>query len=450
MLNNIQEHQEFFKKMIRYGMHPCFFDKENLYPANPYKRPLRLQDCEHIDFSKPITIDEINSNKNLIMNQLLLTIYEQDLLFLDEQLRDESHLKEFKNFYQPEFVGLGKNLRSTLERLTFDFLKNEIEIIGRWNKQNLHDYLREVILQQTTEDNLLCQAIERSQQPETAAKMLLIQMAPDFLSEASAMARTLPGAFGEQQSELMKIFIDEYGYGVHNTKHSTLFEHTLLSANMNKKIHHYYNSYLPTSLMLVNYFHFVCANKASWFKYLGALYYTEASIPHFNSQVSKLLKNLISGINTDYFDEHVHIDQHHERMVLEKLIFSNIDRYGETIIDDILEGFEAVRLLQRLADKDLIAQIIFNDNIQFPLSFKQLTQGPSQCFEEFRGDVTTAHIHAENELFSVVEGTLEFHCNGIQPIILHANEQIIIPAGRLHSTIALADKVVYIVQTQPS
>lgn len=275
------EDAQFIEMLNQYIRNPCFED-ESLIPSNPYKRNLRANDVVKVDFTQPITIEEVYSNKNLIINKLLLTIYEQDLLFLDINFKDQRTFNDFKTFYDPHFVALGKALRPTLEHLAFHFLKNEIEVIGNWDKNNLLTYLTNVIGKQELEKNTLCDQILSSTDPALAAKILLIQMAPDFLSEASAMGRCLLGAFSNEQSELMKIFIDEYGYGVHSEKHSTLFENTLLSANLNAAIHHYYNDYLPTSLMLVNYFHYVCSNKADWFKYVGALYYTEASIPHFN------------------------------------------------------------------------------------------------------------------------------------------------------------------------
>ncbi len=324
-------------------------------------------------------------------------------------------------------------------------LEKEIEVIGEWNKEKLEAYFLAVIEEQETQKSELCQVIANSKNPDVSSKMLLVQMAPDFLSEASAMARTLPGSFGEEQSALMKIFIDEYGYGVHRTKHSTLFEKTLDSVGMSKKLHHYYDSYLPTSLMLVNYFHYICSNKQLWFRYLGALFYTEASIPHFNKQVSAVLREFLPGIDTTYFDEHVHIDQHHRRMVLKELILTSIDQYGDAIIDDILVGFESFRLLQTLADKDLIEQINFVGQAKeippYDITDEKIV------FTEEKNELTSAHIHPKSELFSVLSGELNFHSNGVNTILLKAGEKIVIPKGRTHGTSIVSNSAQYSVES---
>ncbi|HAU0120049.1 TPA: iron-containing redox enzyme family protein, partial [Legionella pneumophila] len=429
---HIQQH---FKELLNIYLHnPCFTDAAFLNPPNPYVRPLRTSDTLNINYDSAVALPEVYTNKNLIINKLLLNIYEQDLLFLANGNACEAK-KDFANFYNPYYTAIGKALLPKLEQLAFNFLKDEIEIIGNWTKPKLLEYLINTILEQEKETSELCEAIVGSNNPIRAAKMLLIQMAPDFLSEASAMARALPGSFGIEQSELMKVFIDEYGYGVHETKHSTLFEATMLSANLNPTIHYYYNDYLATSLMLVNYFHCICKNKSDWFKYIGTLYYTEASIPHFNKQISKTLKNILPNINTKYFDEHVHIDKHHRRMVLEKIIATSIDKYGEEIIEDILFGFEAFKLLQNLADTDLAKQIQFSDQLDesyFPSNYTLLAE--SLTFNETELEITSAHLHADDELFQVTRGELIFYPNSLSPIILKANHRIVIPKGRLHST----------------
>ncbi|MBY0545339.1 MAG: iron-containing redox enzyme family protein [Gammaproteobacteria bacterium] len=419
------------ERLRAYINHECF-NPNKLHPAHPYQRPLRKSDLTDIDFSIPVTTHDLMSNKNLLLNKLLLTIYEQDLLFLNEDLSNSEAQKAFKLFYDPHFVAESKALKPDLEKLAFTFLDTEIETLGYWDKDHLVTYLSEIIKQQENQPSELCEFIAHTSNPVLACKMLLIQMAPDFLSEASAMARVLPGAYGQEQSEIMKVFIDEYGYGVYDMKHSSLFERTLDSIGMNRAIHYYYDAYLPTSLMLVNYFHFLCSNKQLWFRYLGALYYTEASIPHFNKQISTLLSKFLPSIDTSYFDEHVHIDQHHRRMVMNKLILTSIDKYGDNVIDEILKGFESFRLLQSLADQDLMEQVRFAEISDTGQSHQFV--GEHIIFTEQKNELSLSHIHNESELFTVLEGQLSFHNNGIDVFTLNAGEGVIIPKGRVHGT----------------
>lgn len=352
-MQELISNKHFYDILNIYVSNPCF--QQDLKPSNPYIRPINKDQVLNTDFSIPVNINTLLSEKNHLLHQLLFTIYEQDLLFLN--FPDKNAFNYFKMFYHPQWVAYGKVLKPTLEYLAFNFLKNEIEIIGGWNKSAAIKYLIEIIDEEETINSKICHSIQSSKNSAVAAQTLLIQMAPDFLSEASAMARTLPGSFGIEQSELMKIFIDEYGYGVHHTKHSTLFEKTMISVGLNSNIHHYYEDYLTTSLMLVNYYHYISNNKLEWFRYMGALYYTEATTPHFHKQLITTLKEFLPHANMEYFHEHIHIDKYHRRMVIEKIISTSIDKYGDHIIDDILSGFESFRMLQGIADNDFINHI---------------------------------------------------------------------------------------------
>jgi hypothetical protein len=118
-------------------------------------------------------------------------------------------------------------------------------------------------------------AIEDSSNPVHAAKTFLIQLAGDFLVESSAMSRNILGSYGSIQSELFKVVIDEYGYGVHQSKHSRLFEETLESVGLESTPHSYWQFYLTSSLMLNNYFNYISGDHSKFFRYLGAIFYAE-------------------------------------------------------------------------------------------------------------------------------------------------------------------------------
>ena len=59
------------------------------------------------------------------------------------------------------------------------------------------------------------------------------------------------------QSELFKIFIDEFGYGLYSAKHSTIFKGMLASVGLRTDLHAYWNFYLNSSLVGMNYFNYL-------------------------------------------------------------------------------------------------------------------------------------------------------------------------------------------------
>ncbi|WP_395840408.1 iron-containing redox enzyme family protein [Cystobacter fuscus] len=397
---------------------------------------------------------ELTSNRSLAIHRLLLNIYEQSMLFLPQRQLGEGDMAIFRAFYDAQSVALGQSLRANIEKAAFASLDEEIQISGPWNSDRLEDYLVGTITKYEQEPSGLMARIDAMRDPARAMKYLLIQQASDFLSEASAMARAIPGNYGPVQSELMKVFIDEYGYGIHDKKHSTLFEHCCTSAGLSPEAHTYYFHYLPSSLALTNYFHYICSNKHLWFRYIGALYYTEASIPHFNKAMSQSLKRAFGNkVNTAYFDEHVHIDKHHRRMVLDSIIKPTIEMHGTQVIPEILLGFESFRLLQDRADQDYLAQVAFIEKLEqqrghgfhADAATYEPLEAESLTFNEPKGELSFSHIHDDDELFSVTQGALEFFA-GPEPIVLEAGSSVVIPAGRLHGTRVISEACTYRVQ----
>src|SRR3990167_2383952 len=94
------------QQLLEYIAYSTLSSATNI-PTNAYQRPIDTQKLSHADFSSPITSSEIRSEKNRLIHQLLFTIYEQDMLFLDGQFCDPETQKEFRAFYDPRFVAQG-------------------------------------------------------------------------------------------------------------------------------------------------------------------------------------------------------------------------------------------------------------------------------------------------------------------------------------------------------
>jgi len=428
---------------------PENFDSDYIYNRPHGIRNTNISDEDFFRFS--ILSDNLLSNDSLVSNRLLMSIYEQNMLLLNEEKLSQNMQNQFFDFYDVQHIAMGRFLKPKLEHKCFSFLDDFIKISnGNWDSELLTSYFEEQIEQHESVPSNLCQYLEKEKNPDQA-KFVLIQMAPDFLTEASAMCKALPGSFGTVQSEFMKIFIDEYGYGVHSQKHSSLFEKCLESVNISSRMHKYYHFYLASSLMLVNYFHYVCENKRNWFRYLGALYYTEATIPHFNKQMSKVLKHIFGSgsVDTKYFDEHVHIDVFHKNMVLNNLILPSVETYGTSIIPDIIKGFEEFKFLQDVSDKDVLEQLKFSIN-SYPKNISEvcLRENPD-VFKEKKMEISFPHLHQNDELFYVKCGNIKFF-NGVNECVLKENDVLFIPKNRLHGTIAMSDDCEYFVSKEDS
>lgn len=428
-----------------------------LLEDNPFRRPLRIQDIPLFDFATPLDRAAAFSASGLFGHRLLLNMYEADLMFLpDGPWKGQE--QDFLQFYNEELRSAADLIRPHLEQHLFGFLDQEISPTGPWRGEEMRALFEERIRIANPEESPVMQAIRNAKDPKKAADFLLVQMAGDFLTEISAMARNILGSYGPHLSELFKVLIDEYGYGVFSEKHSTLFRSTLKSRGLSTHIHAYWQFYLAGSLALVNYFHYVSRNHRHFFRYLGALYYTEATLAKANQQQSFLLKHLFGKeMDTRYFDEHAHIDQHHGRMVIEKIIEPVVSQCGEFAAAEIVKGFEEFRLLQSMADEEFIAQIQVFDDIERHryLAHELLANADLMAslllkrFIEPQNELSLTHSHDTNEVFYIEEGVVELVLGPHSPVTLKKGEAIYIPRFCLHGSQVISEGACYITISLP-
>ncbi|WP_419114968.1 iron-containing redox enzyme family protein [Pseudomonas sp. H11T01] len=427
---------------------PHFSQPTSFYTNSPYQRPSRGQDITETLISGSLARDQLSSNSHLLAQRILLNIYEQDLVFLPKApLALDLH--EFKSFYNPALVACGKQIRPALENYLYHWLEQEIHVNGPWCLDSFVAHTSKVLDDIAHSDSKLYNVLTHSRDPQRAAKFFLTQCAGDFLSEASAMARNVLGNAGEYTSELFKILIDEYGYGIDKRKHSTIFENMLRELDMPPHVHHYWQFYTAGSLSLTNYFHYVSANHGELFRYIGAMYYTEATLALTTKHQSRAINTIFNGtVSTEYFDEHNHIDVHHGRMALQRLIIPMIKHFGPKIIPDLIRGFEEFKLLQDIADEELYAHIKWHDELDIHRARATTLHGnqcPDSTFTEVKNELSVLHTHANDELFWVESGELNFVVSPELSVRLSAGEGIVIPKGMIHGTYITSDHCTYTV-----
>jgi hypothetical protein len=198
-------------------------------PDNPFRRPLLTPSFESLELDRPLRLEELHGNASLVANRVLLSIYERDFVMLPSADLSAKR-KDFESYYSEGMRSTGEVIRPYLERYLFQCVEREVNVSGAWTVEAFTAYFEDYRARLKASDNqALMDAITSAKDPVAAAKMYLVQLAGDFLVESSAMSRNVLGNFGPLQSALFTVVIDECGYGVHETKHSTLFQKVLRS-----------------------------------------------------------------------------------------------------------------------------------------------------------------------------------------------------------------------------
>ena len=434
-----------------YAANPIYRESEDWEnDDNPYRRQLRPRDLHRLDFDKPLRRDQVLHYRSLAAQRMLTCIYEVDLAFLPRsELTAEKH-EDFRSFYSPGNRARGEAIRPALEDLAFGFLADEVIISGAWNVESLEVFLRELESRDNAVGRATEKAIRESSDPRRAARTWLIQCAANPLCGASAMLRNVLGNLGEVQSDWFDIVVDKCGRGMAAGSHRTHFERTLGSVGLREDVHHYWQHYLPGSLLMHNYFHYLGKNHELVFRCLGALFYTETTLAAFSARAAAMLTEVFDAhADVAYFAGH---DTRHGRTVLEKLILPVVQRCGPAAIPEILRGYEEVQVVARLAEEDLVAQIAWMDegsaNKQLHLPVYQgvlagRVDAPVVHVVEPYGELSNTHSHRGDQLCHVLSGTLRFVSGFQSQQLLHAGEGIVIWRDRLHGAIVESDECVY-------
>ena len=444
---------EIQRYLRQYAANPLFgYLKQWVIEDNPYRRPVDQQAVMEHDFSKPLKRDEAFNSSALAAQRMLFNIYETDFVFLPEK-ELVTKRSDFASYYSNENKLLGELIRPTLEAHLFGFLADEIDISGKWTASAVKSYLQSLIETHERSELDVLQLILASPEPEKAAITLMIQVAGDFLTESSSSARNLLGKFGTVQSELFKIAIDDYGYGVHQAKHSTLFENTMTTCGLSPNAHAYWHFYLTGSLALNNYYHYICRDHSKFFRSIGAIVVGESLFAHSCRKFSEMLRVVFGGkVDTYYFDEHYHIDAHHGRMAIDNVVAPAIAKYGDSIIPEIVRGMEELQLTTSLADEDFTAQVAWTDGLEeHRARAAQLFEGGLS--DEIESTKTTTGAHRDEHVMTrtfdtdrlcrVESGTLELVVGHDQSVQLQAGESVLIPRHRLHGTSSASPRCVY-------
>lgn len=266
----------------------------------------------------------------------------------------ESVVDLLRRHYDPVAMRDLDALRLDLEKELIEPLR--AEAASRMADVNAADYVSELLPAiRSTPPSALLLFMASSPHREHYYRHFLIQSSADLLAEASASALGLIGEFGEPQSALFRILIDEFGYGEHSKKHSVLFRNTLRGFGLDTEYNAYWPLFDTPALMVHNVIHYMFQSPRHFFKQVGFLLYAETSYQHSTGEHLRYLRRFHPGIDATYFGEHAHIDIHHTEMIVEEVVKPLIGKYGAQAAHEILTGAEMTRAVFAAADTHMLA-----------------------------------------------------------------------------------------------
>ncbi len=289
-----------------------------------------------------------------VRHQALLRSYQGRYILLPPKAHAGSILDRLKGHYDPRAMMELDRLRADLEDELITPLVEEARSAGA--AKSCADYIACLVPSlAAAPPNEFVTYVETTPEREHHYRNFLVQSSVDLLAEASASALGVIGEFGEPQSALFRILIDEFGYGTHAKKHSVLYRSTLGGFGLDQEYNAYWPLFDTPTLELHNVIHFMFQSPRNLFLQIGFLLYAEAAYQRSTSDHFRYLKRYHPGVDAHYFGEHAHIDIHHATMIAKEVAAPLVAKFGEEVGSEIVTGAELTRLAFERAGNHMLA-----------------------------------------------------------------------------------------------
>jgi hypothetical protein len=296
-----------------------------------------------------------------VKHQALFRAYQGRYVLLPTDVHDGSILCHLKRRYDPDDIARIDALRPGLEAELIGPLVDQAAAAAAAGG-DCATYVAALVpeLRAAKGDRFL-EFLDHHPQGADHYRNFLVQSSADLLAEASASAMGVVGEFGEPQSALFRILIDEFGYGVHAKKHSVLYRQTLKSFGLDVAYNAYWPVFDTAALELHNVIHYLFQNPGRLFQQIGFLLFAETSYQRSTARHFRYLSQFHPQADARYFGEHAHIDLHHTTMVVDEVVAPLVARFGPEVGQEIVIGAELTRaVFQRAGDHMLAVSQAFD------------------------------------------------------------------------------------------
>ncbi len=244
-------------------------------------------------------------------------------------------------------------------------IRSRIE--SRWQEWE-RSHLDEQAVRKLSFEEALHERVERDLNPSpnetglyfrndmTAAgyRLLLKIGSLDGLVEASQLSRVLGGVGNEVQSMLTRIFLEEYGGGRLQKKHSSFFKTMLEEMELDPKPEAYLDLAPWEVLANINFSFILSEQKRNFLRYVGALLYTEISVPaSFENYFEAGQRLGLGSAAVGYWEVHIREDQRHGQWMVNDVALPLAELYGENAWE-IIWGYDQQRFFSSRAGQAVV------------------------------------------------------------------------------------------------
>jgi hypothetical protein len=405
-----------------------------------YRRPLRPEDLEFLQFKKPVAADRISRLPSLATQRLLMSLNEVSVARFPRR-NVIGEFDRFNAFYCDQNQVLGSRIRPYLEHYGFTFLGQEA---SRGDSAGSYvDRLHAMIEQETAFWTGMFALLMRNDYLVEGLRFIMIQRWSLAPSRHVAVARAAASGYFDcvepgDRPRLETPAMD------------TILANIAGFAGVTKREHSYWQFYLPTSMAKCNLLYALGSRPDRAFALLGAVFAAEAEEIAFSSALGAACPHLVQGSGADRkpaTDASIDLATR-----FAKALSQVESTWGAEGLFRVGQGWGAGERIAERARWDLGEQLKWLSSIE---RFVQLAQQiekriEAECpdidretFVEPQDMCSTTHVHNDHRLVVIAEGQMHFWGNLGMRLEMNQGDKVLIPDGRLHGSTVLSGECTY-------
>ena len=410
-----------------------------------YRRPLRPEDLEFLQFRKPVLAERVSRLPSLATQRLLMALNELSVArFPKASVSGE--LARSDAFYCERSQVLGARIRPFLEHYGFTFLGKEAkhgEAVARYVER-----LRDVIEQEKTFWADTFSLLGRNNYLIEGLRFIMIQRWSLAPSRRVAVERAAASGY-----------FDNVVAGdrpeVASQAKDPLLARVAEFVGVTRREHSYWQFYLPTSMGTCTLLYALGSRPDRAFALLGAAFIAEAESVAFTAALAKACPHLVTPHSG--FDD---ATAHREELVLRfARAMSQVEsEFGSEGLFRVGQGVGAGEKMAERARWDLGEQLKWLSAIDRFVEFAEKIDKriAAECpgidretFVEPRDMCSTTHVHNDHRLVvirsSVPGDPIQMHFWGNLGMrhVMKEGDKVLIPDGRLHGSTVVCEECTY-------
>ncbi|MER7849650.1 hypothetical protein ABTZ03_37580 [Kitasatospora sp. NPDC096077] len=414
---------------------------------NPYRRPVRPDDLDWLDYGKPMPAAKSLKLSALLGHRMLRNVYDTGLLYLPP-VPGPAAVDDGAAFYGARNRVLGALAGPILERHLFTLLDGEYKPLDSADPEVLRREIRDYHESRVAQPGRALAVAGATKDRKASATFLLLQLSAFLPAARAAVGRAALGEYDEAHPGARVQLLDQYrNWADAQGRYRTLLE----AAGLRPGAAAYWQLYLGTSLGRGNLLHHLSGDREKYPEFLGALLHQQIDEAADGARFAAVLEDGL-GLRTDLFDALDPLSADRLDARLDSLLTPLTALHGPEAVHRFHRGFSDARWFAALWDTDLADQLAWADSIELHREKAERIsrhiddsgiEVDLDTFVESHEETSTTHVHNEHRLVMVERGQMHFWNNVTHKIAFGEGDKVLIPVSRLHGSTVLSGECTY-------